>query len=38
MVEKIKGGLKRDFTTKEWDYYIGQNIPYESFTGKEVKP
>ena len=38
MIEKIKGGLKRDFTPKEWDYYIGQNIPYESFTGKEVKP
>ena len=38
MVQKIKEGLKRDFTRKEWDYYIGENIPFESFTGKEVAP
>jgi WD40 repeat protein len=38
MVQKIKDGLKRDFTRKEWDYYIGENIPFESFTGKEVAP
>ena len=33
--------LKRDFTTDEWNYYIGKNVPFESFLsakGKEVTP
>jgi WD40 repeat protein len=40
MVERIKHKLKRDFTQNEWNYYIGEEIPYESFTsqnGKEGK-
>jgi hypothetical protein len=31
MVERISKGLKRNFTTEEWNYYIGRNVPYESF-------
>ena len=41
MVDIIRGKLKRDFTQDEWNYYIGKNIPYESFlssSGKEVQP
>lgn len=34
MAEEIKKSLKRDFTPEEWAYYIGNNIPYESFIGK----
>ena len=40
MVERIKHKLKRDFTQTEWNYYIGEKIPYESFIsnkGKEAK-
>ena len=40
MVERIKRKLKRNFTKDEWNYYIGENIPYESFIspkGKEAK-
>ena len=39
MVDRVKAKLKRDFTTDEWNYYIGKNVPYESFRstkGKEV--
>jgi len=40
MAETLKKKLKRNFTQSEWNYYIGPNIPFESFTsdGKEVKP
>jgi hypothetical protein len=41
MVEMIRKKLKRDFTTDEWNYYIGKNVPFESFLsakGKEVTP
>lgn len=31
MADMIKGRLHRDFTSEEWNYYIGLNIPYESF-------
>jgi hypothetical protein len=31
MVDQMKKNLKRDFTPDEWNYYIGNNIPYESF-------
>ena len=34
MVEKIHNQLTRDFTTDEWNYYIGKNVPYESYVGK----
>lgn len=29
MAERVHGKLKREFTREEWNYYIGQNIPYE---------
>ena len=32
MAERVHDKLKRDFTQEEWDYYVGRNIPYESFT------
>ena len=41
MVDRVKKKLNRDFTTDEWNYYIGKNVPYESFLttrGKEVAP
>jgi hypothetical protein len=40
MAEMIKDKLKRDFTQSEWKYYIGQDMPYESFLfkKKEAKP
>ena len=41
MVDVLKSRLKRNFTQDEWNYYIGQNVPYEPFItekGKEVKP
>lgn len=40
MAEIIKKKLKRDFTPTEWKYYIGQDMPYESFLfkKKEAKP
>ena len=31
MADMVKGRLHRDFTAEEWDYYIGRNIPFESF-------
>ncbi len=34
MAKYIKESLTRDLTQEEWAYYIGNNIPYESFIGK----
>lgn len=34
MVEKVQKSLKRDFTDEEWDYFIGKNVPKESFTAR----
>lgn len=34
MAETILKSLKRDFTIEEWEYYIGNNIPYESYLGR----
>lgn len=31
MARHIRSNLKRDFTNDEWSYYIGENIPFESF-------
>ena len=31
MVENVRKKLKRNLTTEEWNYYIGQSIPYEEF-------
>ena len=38
MKERLQKKIKRNFTTDEWNYYIGQNVPYEPFIkGKEAK-
>lgn len=34
MAEVAKSQLTRNFTSDEWSYYIGDNIPYESFTDR----
>ena len=31
MVAEIQKRMKRNLTTEEWNYFIGQNIPYEAF-------
>lgn len=36
MAREIRTKLKRDFTDDEWNYYIGPNIPYESFKPKAL--
>lgn len=38
MINNLKGRLKRNLTQDEWNYYIGKNVPYETFIGKEAKP
>ena len=41
MVDVIRNKIKRNLTTEEWNYYIGQDVPYENFIdtqGKEVTP
>ena len=35
MVEKVQQKMKRNLTTEEWNYFIGQSIPYESFIGEK---
>lgn len=35
MAAGIKENLQRNFTREEWAYYIGSQIPYESYTSKE---
>lgn len=37
MVETIRKKLKRDFTKEEWNYYIGKDVPYESFLNSQGK-
>ena len=37
IVAKVKGQLKRDLTTEEWNYYIGQTVPRESFLSEKSK-
>lgn len=34
MVRRLRGKLKRNFTQDEWEYYIGRNIPYETFINR----
>ena len=29
--QHVRDRIKRDFTTDEWNYFIGSNVPYESF-------
>lgn len=31
MIKEVRKRIKRDFTKEEWNYFIGQNVPYESF-------
>lgn len=33
MKERIRKNLQRDFTEEEWNYYIGNGIPYRSLMG-----
>ena len=36
MVDTMKKKMKRNLTMEEWNYFIGQNVPYEKFiNGKE---
>ena len=37
MAARLKAKIKRNLTREEWNYYIGKNIPYETFIGKEAK-
>ena len=37
MRQMLKKKLTRNLTQEEWNYYIGRNIPYERFIGKEGK-
>jgi len=41
MADIISKKLKSDFTSEEWNYFIGRNVPYESITSvsrKEAAP
>ena len=35
MVEKVQQKMKRNLTTEEWNYFIGQSIPYEKYISEE---
>jgi len=37
MASRLKSKIKRNLTREEWNYYIGKNIPYETFIRKEAK-
>jgi hypothetical protein len=34
MADKVLANLKRNFTQEEWEYYIGNQIPFETFINK----
>lgn len=36
MAETIRKRLSRNFTPQEWRYYIGDGVPYETFTDKRL--
>ena len=38
MVETLSKKIKREFTHEEWNYYIGRNVPMESFMKKGGRP
>lgn len=38
VAERLRSQLKRNLTADEWAYYIGRNVPYEAFIGKEAAP
>ena len=35
MVNEMKKRIKRNFTQEEWNYFIGQNVPYEEIYSDE---
>jgi WD40 repeat protein len=35
MVDVIRKKIKRNLTTEEWNYYIGQDVPYEKFISEK---
>ena len=35
MVETLSKNIKRDFTTDEWNYYVGRNVPKESLMNRK---
>lgn len=37
MIKRLQRQLKRNLTREEWQYYIGDNVPYEEIIGKEVR-
>lgn len=36
IIERVRNKIKRDFTQAEWNYYVGPNIPFESFIDKDT--
>ena len=38
MAAVVRQGLQRDFTREEWEYYIGKQIPFESYYLKTYQP
>jgi WD40 repeat protein len=36
IVKDVRRKLKRDFTREEWNYYIGENVPYESLINTKM--
>ena len=38
MATVVRQGLQRDFTREEWEYYIGKQIPFESYYLKTYQP
>jgi len=36
IIKKVRNKIKRDFTQDEWNYYVGPNIPFESFFDKNA--
>ena len=38
MQQLLRNKLKRNLTHEEWNYYIGQNVPYEQIYRKEERP
>lgn len=38
MATVVRQGLRRDFTQEEWEYYVGKQIPFESYYLKTYQP
>ncbi len=38
MIQRLRNKLKRNMTLSEWEYYIGENVPYVEITGKGERP